>query len=309
MKRFHFLIIILILFFFSIGAVVFPHDRTTSIPITTLLTSERDWDPSHIHTVQFFDEHLFLTGLETSPSEQNISGAIRGGIVPHHTLPSQLITRFFMALLAHTPQDTPQTVIILGPNHYEKGHYPVLLSEFAWKTPFGVVYPDKAKIEQLLSTTDFANVDETTVYGDHSVTAVIPYIKYFLPNARVMPIIISNKISDEDMQRLINNLHQFIDDKTIVIASVDFSHYLSAEEAAKNDLETYTMMKNRKYEQILELSNDHIDAPATIATFLQLMDKQHASDHVLLENTNSGALLNDPYTETTSYFSMVFMAE
>ena len=73
---------------------------------------------------------------------------ISGGIIPHHFLASELIADFFNQLSGQHPQ----TIILVGPNHYERGEFKVLTSLKGWDTPYGLLEPNKEFLEYLVET-------------------------------------------------------------------------------------------------------------------------------------------------------------
>jgi hypothetical protein len=70
------------------------------------------------HVVTFYDEKSFLDGIaKVKSSYKEKDYKIKGGIVPHHLLPSYIVADFFK----HIAHQKPKTLILIGPNHYEKG--------------------------------------------------------------------------------------------------------------------------------------------------------------------------------------------
>lgn len=257
---------------------------------------------SQSHEAIFFDERLFFKGL-TEAEENYIkpSYQISGGIIPHDFFPGFILSDFYKKL---SEQDV-KTVILLGPNHYEKGSSKFLTSAFDWKTPFGVVNSDKDIIKNLLDE-KILEVDEEVLPKDHSVGSSLAYIKYYLPDAKVVPILISGFTTQKEAEEFSNILSKLVGDDIVLVSAVDFSHYLGSEEAHEKDKVTYKYIKNRNYEQIFNLNNDNTDSPASIAVTLMTMDEIGKSKMEALYNTNSGVLQDEKYIETTSYFSIVF---
>lgn len=262
-----------------------------------------DTSPSPTHQVRFFEKNFFITGEEALRENQPFVSlkSIRGGITPHHLLPGTILSRFFYAV----SQKSPSTIIIIGPNHSEAGQASVLTSQYDWETPFGTTFHDHYLTNEFVSM-NIATVDEKVVPADHSVTATIPYIKRYLPNTKVVPLLVSNTMNIEEIKQLSDQLARLLPSDTVVVASVDFSHYLNANEADEKDQVTFELMQNYDYERLLSLNNDYTDAPATIILFLELMKTLNSRDTVLLDHTNSGHLTRDPFIETTSYFSILF---
>lgn len=250
------------------------------------------------HRVAFYDEELFFQGALQFPAQKNHVRA-RGGIVPHHLLASPLIAEFFAGL------DEPATIILIGPNHEDRGRGKILTSAYRWRTAFGDVEPDDALIKRLLDS-PMIDVDEASLELEHSVVDLMPYIKYYMPQARVVPIIFSSKLSEDELDRFSELIARVMQGSTMLIASVDFSHYLSSAVAEQKDRETLMAMNRRDYPAIMRLGSDHLDSPASIVLLLKAMETQGARMQPILRHTNSSLLQHADYRSTTSYFTVYF---
>lgn len=250
----------------------------------------------------FYEAETFNKAIIQSKNENHIfTNNISGGIIPHHLFPAFIITDFFYRLT----QQQPQTIILIGPNHYEKGAFPVLSSLYSWNTPFGTVQPNHEIIKQLVYR-NLIKIDETVLAEEHSVAGIMPFIKFYLPETQVVPIILSNYLKQTETEILATNLKAFLGQNTIIVAAVDFSHYLTSLEAQEKDELTFSTIQNFDYRTLFSLNNDYLDGPPAIATLLQSMQKLGTTNMEVLNHTNSGEILKDNFIETTSYFSIAF---
>jgi AmmeMemoRadiSam system protein B len=167
------------------------------------------------------------------------------------------------------------------------------------------VKPDQKIIDSLMKNGTVA-IDEKVMDGEHSMGGIVPFIKYYLPDAQVVPLIVSGKLNKEEIERLVGILDTYISDKTVLVASVDFSHYQTQAKAEQNDETTLQLMKERDLDQILTLSSAYIDSPPSIAVLLSLMMRRNIEKFELVYHTNAGQILGNPHKEVTSYFSFVF---
>ena len=251
------------------------------------------------HKVKFFEEEYFSKGV----NETDIASSekIIGGVVPHHLLQGFIISDFFK----RASFQNPKTIILIGPNHKELGNCNVLTSEFGWDTSFGRLQPDEVIIKDLVKS-GMACIDENVLEDEHSVAGLMPYIKYYTSQAKVVPLIISSIISKDDVEKFSKILSSLNNSSTVFVASVDFSHYLKAPEARKKDKETRVVLENFNYEKLYSLGNDHIDSPKSIGILFKIMQSLGKNKFEILNNTNSGDLLIDNFIPTTSYFEIVF---
>ena len=254
------------------------------------------------HPNLFFDEQTFNDGVTQTKKTSSISTYhITGGIIPHHLFPGFILTDFFHRLSVQEPR----TIILIGPNHYEKGSFRVLTSLYSWDTPFGKVDPQDSIINDLVKV-GVVRVDEGVLPNDHAVAGMMPFIKYYLPNTKVVPILISGHTTQKETEVLASILKSFMGKDTVLVAPVDFSHYLTNEQAGEKDKVTLEVIKNYDYRQLFTLNNDYVDSPPSIATLLMVMKMLGTTKMDLLHHTNSGELQKDNYIETTSYFSIIY---
>lgn len=241
-------------------------------------------------------------------SEQNrIAKTVRvfGGIVPHHLAAQSFIAEMFQ-LLAHR-ETPPKTVVILSPNHAETGEPFVQTASMVWDTPEGSVDTDTKKSEEIAES--FKNsLHNEGMRREHGVYNIIPFVKHFLPDAKVVPITLRFATPANDQNLLVGILSKWLERDTdvVVVASIDFSHYLSSEEAQKKDEETRAAIERYDFSEIASYRSDHVDTPAGLAVFLRTMRLLGADHQTVLRYDNSGQTLNRPFAKTTSHFLITF---
>jgi len=286
----------------ALAWVLISRNNLSSDPVNKSLDSFNSTSSRPAHPNLFFDEKTFNEGVtQTAKANKLSSYHISGGIIPHHLFPGFILTDFFNRL---TTQDA-KIIILIGPNHYEKGNFKVLTSLYAWDTPFGKVEPEESIINKFIKS-DAVKVDEEVLPNDHAVAGMMPFIKYYLPNTKVVPLLISGHTTQKEVEVLARNLKNVMNKDTVLVAPVDFSHYLTNAQAKEKDKISLEVLKNFDYRQLFTLSNDYVDSPPAIATLLMVMQMLETTKMDLLFNTNSGELQKDDYIETTSYFSILF---
>lgn len=195
---------------------------------------------------------------------------IAGGIVPHHLYVKDIIGNFFGSL----PSENINNIIVIGADHEELGS---------------------------------SNITFDPSFDDQSMTAITPFIVSKYPGSKIVRVVLKSDISLAECQGLARKLLD-IPGNNLLIASIDFSHYLSSQRAEQNDKEMFDMIVRRDYTTILRLSPDYLDSRGSLVTTLIYFDQKSASNMNVLDNTNSGRRGN-PYAPTTSYFSIVFYAQ
>jgi hypothetical protein len=126
-----------------------------------------------------------------------------------------------------------ETFVVLGPNHYMAGSA-VAVSTEPWATPLGTAEIDMDLVRRLDGIIDR---DEEAHRSEHSIEVQLPFLQYFFPGARIVPIAIGMQDYDtvkEVASELIAALRGY-DRRVVVVASSDFTHYEDVSVAKQKD--------------------------------------------------------------------------
>ena len=252
---------------------------------------------SEISQKDFYDDYFAQAG----DCQNNYRKNIKGLIVNHHLLAGKFMARAFCAVAT----DKAMTVVIISPNHFMIGRGQATLSAYDFKTPYGILQSDK-KLIQKMSDDGIATVDEGPFEREHGIYNLMPFIKNTIPNVKIVPIIIKDNISEENKNKLVEFLSGSLPENSLIVASLDFSHYLTSDQADINDAKTLEIIKNLDYNGVSNLNKnnqpDNVDSKPALEMFLKLMALAKADNFALLNNSNSAKLIGDlNIRETTSY--------
>ena len=245
----------------------------------------------------------------TKPGPVRAEGKIISGVLPHHLVAGRMITRFMENLAVQKPE----VIILAGPNHYNLGGK-IITGLYDWQTPDGLVKTDRDIAGTLLEKR-LAVRDEEVLSREHAVGGLMPFIRHFMPQARVVPLIFHHDVSLAEIDALLEALEPYLGGTgaaagtAVVVASVDFSHYLTRQEAEAKDEITLKAMRELDYTALYQMGNDHLDSPASLALAFRAAEKRGIKDFEILENTNSGVIFKNDIIETTSYFTLVVREE
>jgi hypothetical protein len=120
-------------------------------------------------------------------------------------------------------------VIMIGPSHHVRFEGVSIPNATHYKTPLGLVKVSE-KAKELLKEDLISNVAKVHE-KEHSIEVQIPFLQTVLEDFEIVPIVTGNA----DPEKLANILIKYIDDKTLIIASSDLSHYYPYEEARSLD--------------------------------------------------------------------------
>jgi len=246
----------------------------------------------------------FINTLEVFATDSGTKQDIVSGVVPHHLLAGEIIEDFFNYI---SSRGKPETIIILSPDHFQSG----ILTESNSFITISLEGDDGKfnilKVDTLLWRKIFKEnkmiLNNSTVIAEHGVTTLIPYIKKYFPETNILPILIPADITKEQVEQLVKTIDENTFLNTIVVASVDFSHYLPSQAADFHDTKSIRVLLNFEEEHFKNIEVDCWQALYAARFFAKLRQKE--TPHIIAHK-NSVDFLNFELEETTSYFSVVF---
>lgn len=147
-----------------------------------------------------------------------------GGIVPHAGwFYSGKIACSVMKCLA-TEGEPPQTVVVFG-RHLHPGSPNYIMREGSWATPLGDLAVDEELAAQLVSKFRFVAETASRYDPDNTIELQLPLIKYFFPEAKILPIGVPPVRSSLDIGREVGIIAKSKDFKVLVLGSTDLTHY------------------------------------------------------------------------------------
>ncbi len=259
----------------------------------------------------FYDERTFAVHDKIS-EPYDIDGKLLGGVVTHHLLAGKMIAGFFKSA-AENRGDEIETVVIVAPMHYPEEDM-LCTSVQSWQTPYGKTETDRELTERFVSELGAAEDSEMLV-RDHSASSLLPYVKYYLPDAKVACLLVSGRADKAVPKKTAELLKEMSEDKScLFVFSIDFSHYLPPEKTEDMDKITLEAVLSRDLDSISEMTDDNMDSPRCMCTFLELMDMLDGTVHDA-DHGNSLSMSDVPYTKATfgegltSYFVFIGTAE
>jgi len=246
----------------------------------------------------------FINTLEVFASDSGNKQDIVSGVVPHHLLAEEIIEDFFSYI---SSRGKPETIVILSPDHFQSG---ILMESNSFIT-ITLDSNDKEfnnlKVDTLLWVKLFKEnkmaLNNSAVIADHGITTLLPYIKKYFPETNILPILIPADITKEQVEQLVKTIDENTLLDTIVVASVDFSHYLPSRAADFHDTKSIRVLLNFEEENFKNIEVDCWQALYAARLFAKLQQKE--APHIIAHK-NSADFLNLELEETTSYFSVVF---
>src|SRR3989338_9269583 len=238
-----------------------------------------DYDVAHS---SYFQSKEFYDSAYEQGTSQIITSYERvyGGVIPHHLIVKDKIAAFFSGLKHYEYE----TVVLIGPNHFNAGNDHTLVSGASWETPYGVLLPDYDVLSELLGV-EGVSLEEDPFIIEHSISGLVPFIKKSLPGAKIVPIIARNRTSRAYHEQFAERIAAVVDrEKTLVLASVDFSHYMPQQVADFHDETSRAVIENFEFERLYGLE---IDSPASLDITEKYLENIGAKRAQHLFSTNS----------------------
>jgi AmmeMemoRadiSam system protein B len=213
-----------------------------------------------------------------------------GIVVPHHDLVAPARQAYFTEVAA---QVQPETIVIISTDHFDTNSAPILVADKTWETILGDLPTD-----QDLVTALGLKVDTDSFAGEHGITTLLRDTKEYFPNSRIVAIKISRQATYAEVGQLTEDL--FTNCPTcLLVASVDFSHSVTAEIAYLHDQVTLRELENVNPFALYQQAE--VDSPETLAV-LSLWARLHeAKQFRQFSYTNSGFIARRSVGEITSH--------
>jgi AmmeMemoRadiSam system protein B len=234
---------------------------------------------------------------------------IIGGVVPHagYIFSAPQAVHFFK--IVSLSQQKFDTIVIVNPSHTGYGEDISLCGHTAWDTPFGLIDVDTDFARETgLKTSALAHQQE------HSGEVMLPLLKYFLSyDFKIIPITLRIQTPEKARQvaHAIDKAQKVSNKKILMIASSDFSHYVSPEHGKKQD--------DFVIDEILKLDTDEIYRQVRqqnvsccgygpIMSLIEFTKLSHQSPGIeLLARGHSGQVM--PSDEVVHYISMLMYGD
>ncbi len=201
------------------------------------------------------------------------------------------------------------TFIILGPNHTGYGKPFSVMTEGKWKTPLGEVEIDSELAKKMVSISAYLKEDIEAHEFEHSIEVQVPFLQYFRPDVKIVPIILSlgNGNIYKQIGRDIVQALSALKREAIIFASSDMSHYEPQGVAKKKDQLAIQAMINLDQDELLkriEEENISMCGYAPAVAMLTAAKELGATSPRLVKYQTSGDVSGD-YNAVVGYAGII----
>lgn len=240
--------------------------------------------------------------IDLSFKEKNIYGAV----VPHagYMFSAYQAVHFF-ELLKHYSKPF-DTFIIVNPNHTGRGADIALESHKFWETPLGLVQADKEFADALgFDYSDAAHAQE------HSGEVMLPLLQHFIDyDFKIVVITLSDQTiyNAKYLAKKIFEVEKKQNKNICIIASSDFSHFLSPDEGKYFDQKVLDKIAKKDIEGVFSEVQKHKISVCGFGTIMTLMEYSRLKtvnyQSKVLARGHSGEII--PSDEVVDYICLLF---
>jgi AmmeMemoRadiSam system protein B/AmmeMemoRadiSam system protein A len=205
-------------------------------------------------------------------------------------------------------------VILIGPSHYTGFKGASVYTKGSFKTPLGEVKIDEKLAGDLLNESADVKFYPEAFAKEHSLEVQLPFLQTVLKDFTIVPILIGSP-TGQTFEHLISKLTEVLDDKTLLIASTDLSHYHDYATAKEMDSKIVSAVERLSTKDAMELLRDgksEMCGGAPVIIVMEVARRYGANLGVVFKYANSGdvtgekdkvvgyasiGLYKSPYTE------------
>lgn len=197
-------------------------------------------------------------------------------------------------------------VIIISPSHREYFPGICIYDGDGFETPLGIVEVDTLLVDKMVNDNRIIYKGIEGHREEHAIEVQIPFLQRMLKEFKIIPIVMGDQ-GKIYVDELANKIPQVADEKTLIIASSDLSHYYSKKEADQLDSIVEYDINEFNYEKLqhdLDYKNCEACGGGPIVTMMKAASLMNKKNAVVLNRSNSGDITGD-YSGVVGYLSAV----
>ena len=211
-----------------------------------------------------------------------------------------------------------RTVILISNSHHHFLNGIAVYKKGSFETPLGLVPIDEEKTEKLLASSPMI-MDRPDIHeGDHVLEVQLPFLQRVLKNFKIVPLLFGT--DDPALSTILADaLKGIVDDKTLIVASSDMSHYPPYDDATASDQETLQAITTGRADALdatlsrlalkgVPNAETFLCGVSGVRTVLLLTQALGPTTPVYLTYANSGDATGDK-SRVVGYGAVAFVAE
>ncbi|MFC1509625.1 AmmeMemoRadiSam system protein B [Candidatus Omnitrophota bacterium] len=224
----------------------------------------------------------------------DIKGRVLAIVVPHAGyMYSGQVAAYAFKYLEGT---SFKRIVIVSPSHYVGFEGMSIYNKGSFETPLGLIKVDKEFADRIMKKSERFLFFPEAHQKEHAIEVELPFLQrvYKDRDFKIVPIIMGNPAL-EDANILADALHDVVDKDTLLVVSVDLSHYHPYEKAVSLDTGAISAIEKLDAEwlmQQLKAGDAEIDAPTAVLATIMFANR-HSAKAKSLKYANSGDITGD----------------
>lgn len=239
--------------------------------------------------------HRFITGVLSRASASSVEGRLIALVVPHagYVYSGQVAAHAYR----HITERPVDTVILIGASHAASYAGVSVYSEGLWRTPLGDVKINERIAKALLSTDSGVVFAPEHFAREHSLEVQAPFLQETLREFTIVPVLMGAPARGS-FSHLVSALTDILrkNDKAIIVASTDLSHYHDHATAVQKDrkvLDAVRRMSVEDLQALLESGEGEACGGHPLLLTMMVARNLGATNGVLYSSLNSGDVTGD----------------
>jgi len=212
-----------------------------------------------------------------------------------------------------------KTVILISNSHTEWFNGISVYKKGSFETPLGLVPIDEEKAAKLLASSSKILDRPRTHEEDHVLEVQLPFLQRVLKDFKIVPLLFGN--DDPALSKVLADaLKKIVDDKTLIVASTDMSHYPAYDDATSTDRETLQAIHTGQVDALDAMLKRHVEkgipnaetflcGVSGVRTVLLLTQTLGPTVPVFLKYENSGDTSVGDKNRVVGYGAVAFVAK
>ena len=218
-------------------------------------------------------------------------------IVPHFAIQPKTIENFYQLLQTtyKIKKNEAINIVLISPDHFNAS---TNNSDMLCEDTNNFCFQNTCMVAKKLPPTKTSGCLHKNRTKEHWLGAQFSFIKKIFPQAKIFPIVIKPRkfVYDTEIMNIIS-IYPFIG-KTLVLASVDFSHYTDEDFARLHDKKSFYTLNNAS--NIWEYTSLEVDCPSCLYMINTLAQGNNQYPKLFLRDSSSSIVGKNLGTGNTS---------
>lgn len=202
-----------------------------------------------------------------------------------------------------------QKVILIGASHHVGFKGASVYTTGSFRTPLGDVKISEPLAKKLLDETADVTFYPAAYEKEHSLEVQIPFLQTVLKDFTIVPILIGTP-TKKTYDHLIDTLSEMLDEKTLIVASTDLSHYHDYSSATSMDAKIVSALERLSAgdtARLLQSGQSELCGAYPVLITMEVARRAGADYGTLFRYANSGDVTNEK-EKVVGYSSIGFIA-